>query len=246
MIDVAFTPAEARPAEVSVVIDVLRATSTIAQALAAGYKRVLCADGLDRARGLEAPGRILAGERRCRKPPGFQLGNSPSGATPPLGDELILATTNGAPAIVKAATLSPRVLVGCLLNLDALLGALSTGDVQLVCSGTDGRPALDDVYVAGRIAARLEGRRSDSALIAQGVAASHPCALDALTASASARALAVAGLVEDVGDCARESTLDIVPGVVGVGAGVAMLAPIHRPKPKTERKSFVDNFSAGG
>lgn len=226
LIDVAFTPAEARTAEVSVVIDVLRATSTIVQALAAGYERVLCADGLDRASALEAPGRVLAGERQCRRPPGFQLGNSPSGTTPPLGDDLILATTNGAPAIVQTAMLSPRVLVGCLLNLDAIVAALPPGDTQLVCSGTDGRPALDDVYVAGRISARLQGTRSDSAVIAQGVAAAYPSARAALAASASARALALAGLEKDVDDCARESAWDMVPWVVEVGSGVAVLKPV--------------------
>jgi len=227
MITVAFTYAEARAAEVSVVIDVLRATSTIVQALAAGYERVLCADGLDRARALGKPGRVLAGELRCRKPPGFQLGNSPSGTLSPLGDELVLATTNGAPAIVRAATLSQRVLVGCLLNLDAVVAALPTGDVQLVCSGTDGSPALDDAYVAGRIVARLEGPRSDSAVIAERVAAAYPCGRDALAASAGARALALAGLEEDVDDCARESALDVVPCVVAVGTGFVTLAPIR-------------------
>jgi len=223
MLDVAFTPAEARRAEVSVVIDVLRATSTIAQALAAGYRRVLCVDSLERALTLDAPGRVLAGERRCRRPRGFRLGNSPAGTRPPLGDELILATTNGAPAIVAAALLSPRVLAACLLNLEAVVGALRESDIQLVCSGVDGRPALDDAYVAGRIVARLEGPRSDAASIAERVAAAYPCGREALEASASARALVLAGLEADVDDCALESIVQVVPRVVDAGEGFAAL-----------------------
>lgn len=229
MVDVAFTPAEARRAETSVVIDVLRATTTIVQALASGYERVLCADSLDRARSLAAPGRVLAGERACRRPADFELGNSPAGVRSPLGVELILATTNGAPAVVHCATLSPHVLVGCLLNLDALASELSGREVQLVCSGTDGRPTLEDTYVAGRIVALLEGARTDAAVIAERVAAALPHANDALAASAGARALALAGLSEDVHDCASESTIGIVPRVGEVSTGLAVVEVGHRP-----------------
>ena len=81
MIDVALIPARARPAEIAVVVDVLRATSTVTQALAAGYERVLCVDSIDGALRLRAPGRVLAGERNCLMPRGFDQGNSPSEAT---------------------------------------------------------------------------------------------------------------------------------------------------------------------
>ncbi len=221
MIDVAFTRAEARPADVTIVIDVLRATSTIVQALHAGYRRVLCADGLDRARGLAAPGRVLAGEQDCVRPQGFDLGNSPADTIPPRGDELVLATTNGAPAIVRAAELSPVVLIACLLNLDAAIDAIAGEDVQLLCSGTDGRPALEDVYVAGRIAARLDGPLSDAALVARAVAHAYPANRDALAGSADAVVLVAAGLEADVEWCARESVLPVVPQLCATEQGVA-------------------------
>src|SRR5262245_16766800 len=99
-IDVAFTPASAREADVTVVIDALRATSTISEALAGGYRQVRCVATLERALGLAGEGRVLAGERRCVRPPGFDLGNSPAEVRVPRGKELVLATTNGAPAIV--------------------------------------------------------------------------------------------------------------------------------------------------
>ena len=158
MIDVALTPVELRPAAVAVVIDVLRATSTATQALAAGYKRVLCVESIERAQALRAPGRVLAGERDCVMPPGFDQGNSPQEAARPRGEELVLATTNGAPAIVAATDHAGAVLIACLLNLEAVLQRLraTDGDIQIICSGTDGGVALEDAYVAGRLSRRAE------------------------------------------------------------------------------------------
>jgi 2-phosphosulfolactate phosphatase len=223
VIDVALTPADARRADVAVVIDVLRATSTVTQALASGYGSVICADSIERARGLRGPGRVLAGEQRCRMPPGFDRGNSPLEATRVGGAELVLATTNGAPAIVAAARNAATVALACLLNLDAVIAGLWGCDVQIVCSGTNGAVALEDVYVAGRISAGLTGSRTDSALVAEAVARAYPTAYEALAASADAQALVSVGLAGDIEYCARESVLDLVPHVVVTGPGVAVL-----------------------
>jgi len=224
VIDVAFTRRDLRPADVAVVIDVLRATSTAVQALASGYRSVLCVGGVEDALTLREPGRVLAGERRCVMPPGFQMGNSPPEATCVHGEQLVLATTNGAPTIVAAARHADAVLVGCLLNLDAVIAALDAGDdVQVVCSGTDGAAALEDTYVAGRICERLDGPRTDAARIAEAVARAYPSAVDALSAGAGARALEAAGLSRDVAFCAREGVLDVVPRITQVERGAAML-----------------------
>jgi 2-phosphosulfolactate phosphatase len=223
MVDVAFTGAEGRRAGITVVIDVLRATTTVVQALASGYRRVLCVDTLEQASALAAPGRVLAGERSCVRPAGFELGNSPAETTRPRGSELVLATTNGAPAIVRAAALSPVVLVACLLNFDAAVEAVEGDDVQLMCSGTNGRAALEDVYVAGRIAARLGGRQADSALVARAVASGYARGRDALAASANARVLTAAGLGADIDWCARESIVGLVPRLRTLRCGVATM-----------------------
>jgi 2-phosphosulfolactate phosphatase len=224
VIDVAFTRRDLRRADVAVVIDVLRATSTAVQALASGYRSVLCVGGFEDALMLREPGRVLAGERRCVMPPGFQMGNSPLEATCVHGEQLVLATTNGAPTIVAAARHADAVLVGCLLNLDAVIAALDGGgDVQVVCSGTDGAAALEDTYVAGRICERLDGPRTDAARIAEAVARAYPSAVDALSAGAGARALEAAGLSDDIAFCAREGVLDIVPRVTQIERGAAML-----------------------
>ena len=224
MIDVAFTRRDLRAADVAVVVDVPRATSTATQALASGYRSVLCVADVEHALMLRAPGRVLAGERRCVMPAGFQMGNSPLEATRVRGEQLVLTTTNGAPTIVAAARSAGTVLVGCLLNLDAVVRALDEGeDIQVVCSGTDGVAALEDAYVAGRICERLDGPRTDAARIAEAVASGYASALDALSASEDARALEAAGLSDDIAFCAREGVLDVVPRVTHVEGGAAVL-----------------------
>jgi len=221
VIDVCFTRAEVRPAEVAVVVDVLRATSSIVQALASGYERVLCCESIERAERLRGLGRVLAGERECVPPPGFDLGNSPSGFTSPLGTEVVLATTNGAPTLVEAAKAAERVVVAALFNLSAAADAVRDADVLLVCAGTDGRPGLDDVYVAGRIVGLLEGPRTDSARMAECVAERYPDPAAALAASKAARNLLEVSLEDDVRDCGQESIHAIVPEVVRADDGVA-------------------------
>src|SRR6476469_3919391 len=104
-VHVAFTPGEQTPAPVGIVVDVLRATSTITQALASGYERVLCCAEIEEARELaqtEGPAR-LAGERRLEHIEDFDFGNSPSeiaGESP--ARTLILSTTNGTRLLVEA------------------------------------------------------------------------------------------------------------------------------------------------
>ena len=78
-VDVCFTPRDIRPVEVAVVVDVLRATSTIVQALAVGYPRVVCCRSVATARELRAPGRVLAGESDCVRVPGLRAGQLPRG-----------------------------------------------------------------------------------------------------------------------------------------------------------------------
>jgi 2-phosphosulfolactate phosphatase len=236
MIDVAPTAAGLRPADVAVVIDVLRATSTATQALASGYRMVLCAETIERAEALRGPGRVLAGERRCVKPPGFDQGNSPVEAMHRRGHELVLATSNGAPTIVAATAHAPSVLLACLLNLQAVIEALTQEDLLerdllIVGSGTDGGLALEDVYVAGRLSAALPGPRTDAALAAEGVARAFATPLDALGAGANADVLRAAGLTADIAYCALESELAVVPRVLAVSMGVAFVGQGDRATP---------------
>ncbi len=223
MIDVAFLGAHVRPADTAVVIDVLRATSTITQALASGYERVLVAGSIDEAKTLRADGRVLAGEVRCARAPGFDLGNSPAETLEPRGAELVLATTNGAPAIVGSAAVAGEVLAASLLNLAAVAALIGEGDVLIVCAGTDGRVSIEDVYLAGRLSALLEGPRTDAAQVAEAVAAAYPTAIAALEASGGAVGLRREGLESDIAYCAQESIVDVVPRLTRTVEGIAIL-----------------------
>jgi 2-phosphosulfolactate phosphatase len=230
MIDVAFLGTDVRPAAVAVVIDVLRATSTITMAMASGYERVLVAGSIDAANELRSPRRTLAGEVRCARAPGFDLGNSPEETLEPRTPELVLATTNGAPAIVASAAVADEVIAAALLNLDAVLARLrGVDDVLLVCAGTDGRVSIEDVYLAGRLSAGLKRPRTDAARIAEVVAASYPTARNALEASAGAVGLRREGLESDITFCAQESIVDSVPRLSAMVDGVAHLTIAEIP-----------------
>jgi 2-phosphosulfolactate phosphatase len=227
-VDVCFTPQEIRPVEVAIVVDVLRATSTIVQALAVGYPRVVCCESVAAARELRAPGSVLAGESACVRPPDFELGNSPSAmaSVGRRGEELVLATTNGSPAVVAASRAAERVLVGCLLNLRAVLAAVPRdARVAIVCSGTNGRPALEDVYVAGRLVAALGGVPTDAGLVAERVASAYGSPLEPLAASEDAAQLRATGQERDIAWCARESVLEVVPEVWSIEDGASVVGP---------------------
>jgi 2-phosphosulfolactate phosphatase len=224
-IHVAFTPDEAASAPTGVVIDVIRATSTICQALASGYDRVLCAAEVEDARALAAgEGVTLGGERLGVRIDGFDLGNSPREYLEARSPTLAMSTTNGTRAIVTAAERCERVLIASLLNLGAVTEAAEAhgDDVAIFCAGVKGAFALDDSYVAGRLAGALGGGRSDAAEAAVRLAASYPIAEEAFRASRSGRNLINHGpeLEADIPYCAQESLLPVVPRLTGMN-GVA-------------------------
>jgi 2-phosphosulfolactate phosphatase len=208
-VDVAFTPDAAAPAAVGIVVDVLRATSTIAQALASGYERVLCCSEIEDARALRAelPDSLLGGERKAVRVEGFEVGASPREFLEARARTLILSTTNGTRAILETARRCDRVLLGSLLNLSAVAAAVEADDVVVVCAGFQGGFALDDAYCAGRIVQLLEVERTDAAIAADLLARAFPTALDGL----NARTYGPPGLEQDIAYCAQEDLLDVVP-----------------------------------
>ena len=111
-IDAALTPGEPlEPCDVAVVVDTIRATTTALYALRQGYAEVICCAEIDDARAAAAEigaGAILAGERECVRIDGFHLGNSPRefDAGQPLGDVLVLTTTNGTQAVLATQSAS--------------------------------------------------------------------------------------------------------------------------------------------
>ena len=222
---VAFTPAEAAAAPVGIVVDVLRATSTIAQALASGWPRVLCAPGIEEAqavRGQLGEG-LLGGERLGQRIEGFDVGASPREFLDGGDVPLIFSTTNGTRAILTAASTCERVFLGSLLNLDAVAAAAreSGDDVVIVCAGFSGSFAFDDAYCAGRIVQLLDGDRNDAAKASELIARSFTDPYAGLTE----RTYGPPGLDEDIRFCARENVLDVVPRfsrMVGPAAEISL------------------------
>jgi 2-phosphosulfolactate phosphatase len=222
-VEVAFTPDEGASAPVGVVVDVLRATSTIAQALASGYERVLCCAEVEEARALRArtPDSLVGGERNAVRIEGFDVGASPREFLEPRTRTLILSTTNGTRAVLAAAERCDEVVVASLLNLGAVASALRARgeDAAIVCAGFKGAFALDDAYCAGRLVQLLDADRGDGAIAAGLVAGAFPDA----AAGLNARTYGPPGLADDIAFCAREDVLDVVPrlaGMVGTAAEI--------------------------
>ena len=160
-VHVAFTPGEATRVPIGIVVDVLRATSTIVQAVDAGYSTIYCCAEVEEAQALreELGDAVLGGERGGDALPGFDLGNSPLEYLEPRAETLVLTTTNGTRAVVQAAANCDLVLVGSMLNLRAVAAAARERgeDVEVVCAGLRGSYSEDDAYCAGRIAALFGG-----------------------------------------------------------------------------------------
>ena len=212
-VHVAFTPEEEAAARIGIVVDVIRATSSIAQALASGYARVLCCAEIAEAQELRTElgdEAVVGGERNAVVVEGFDVGASPREfAQAPKAPTLILTTTNGTRAILTAASRCEIVLLGSLLNLSALVHAVrrTGGDVAILCSGFKGAFALDDAYCAGRIVEALDGERSDAAIGAGVIARAWPDPLAGL----NARTYGPPGLEADIEFCAQVDLLDVVP-----------------------------------
>jgi 2-phosphosulfolactate phosphatase len=214
-VHVAFTPSETAAVPTAIVVDVFRATSTIVQALDAGYGRVYCCAEVEEALALrdDLSGAVLAGERGGNPLPGFDFGNSPLEFLNPRAEAVVLTTTNGTRAIVQAAESCDEVMVGSLLNLEAVAAAARGigADVEIVCAGLRGGYCEDDAYCAGRIAALVGGEPTDAAERALELASFFPTTEEAFR---SMRRVGETVTEEDLVWCARENSAPVVPRFV--------------------------------
>jgi len=212
-IDVYFTPLGLNAGDLTgrgvVVIDVLRATSSIVTALSAGAKAVVPAATSEEAvrltANLEKNGIVLAGERRMVKIEGFGLGNSPREMTTEAvgGKTVYLATTNGTPALVAAQGGDP-VLVAAALNFSAVAERARVlwaerEDLVIICAGREKQFALEDAYTAGRLIQKVKKgarkvRLNDAAQVSLDLAAQQGGWEDAFDASDAAHQLVETGL----------------------------------------------------
>ena len=145
----------------AVVIDVLRASTTIVHALECGAVSVMPCETVEEARHLKAAASdrpLLGGERGGQMIDGFDLGNSPAGYSREVvgGRRVIFTTTNGTRALLRSRA-AEHVLIGAFVNLSAVVLRLSrdAAPVHLVCAGSDGQLSLEDVLFAGAVVARL-------------------------------------------------------------------------------------------
>ncbi|MFV1883951.1 MAG: 2-phosphosulfolactate phosphatase [Balneola sp.] len=146
----------------AVIIDILRASSSIVTAVNNGAKKIIpvedMSDAMKIARTMDQNDYLLCGEKDGVKIEGYHLGNSPQEYTKEVvGDKtLIINTTNGTRAI-KKANLANRIYIGSFLNQKAILNALAEHDdeVVLICSGWRGRLALEDTMFAGSLIHKL-------------------------------------------------------------------------------------------
>jgi 2-phosphosulfolactate phosphatase len=232
-IDVFFSPVGLNPPDVQgqtvVVIDVLRATSTVAVALFNGAKAVIPAasteEALRLAQNLERDDVLLAGERKAVRIPGFALGNSPLEYTVEAvqGKTVVLTTTNGTPALI-AVQGAREVIVAAAVNFSAVVArsraALEAhGELIIVCSGRERQFALEDAFAAGRLIKVLlpEGglRRvkvNDGGIASLEIARHYGERwLRAFRASTHGQFLADQGFQDDLRVCAEEDTHPILP-----------------------------------
>jgi 2-phosphosulfolactate phosphatase len=233
---------------VVVVIDVLRASSTVTAALMAGARGVRLvgtpAEALALRGGAGGQQVVLGGERGGVLIPGFDLDNTPGKYTRERvgGREVVFTTTNGTAAALHGG-LAGRMYFGCFAHLSALVEMLdgAGGEVQLLCAGTNGRVSFEDCLLAGAVAAGLAERgwafgEDDGARLMAGAwrgvceGAEGPAGAGlsarvhaALLESAGGRNLVELGLGADVEWCAQVDRTGVVPevSVVGMVARVA-------------------------
>jgi 2-phosphosulfolactate phosphatase len=234
-IDVALVPQTARvaPGRVLIVIDQIRASTTITTVLDLGCTDLFLAGDVRAARRLgRLTGSLIAGERLARKPPGFDFDNSPSElARAGLGGRsLVLSTTNGT-AVLRRFRAADAVLVGCLRNARAVAAAAvglarasgPDGSVQVVCAGRLGRFVIEDAVAAGVIVGRIaevlgdDGEPAvltDAAVAAVRLRASFPDLLAAMAQSDGGATLREIGQPDDIAFCAEEDASSTVPRLV--------------------------------
>lgn len=228
-----FTPLGVTPNAIAgkpvLVIDVLRTTTTIVSMLSRGARAVLPAataeEALRVAGNLERDNVLLAGERRMVRIEGFALGNSPLEMEPDVvhAKTVVMATTNGTPAIVAAEPGSP-VIIGSITNFSAAVERARAeferaGEMVILCSGRERMFALEDSYVAGRFAhALVPGNQRRSADLNDATIAALELVRrygekwkNAVSASAAARDLKRAGFKADVAAATDADSADIVP-----------------------------------
>jgi 2-phosphosulfolactate phosphatase len=211
-----------------VVIDVLRASSTIVTAVENGVERIIPVATVEDAKRLQPTlGRkdvLIGGEREGRKIEGFHLGNSPLEYTPEAvtGKTLILSTSNGTVAIAGCAG-ARETVIASFLNLSAVAAYLVSArpkGVAVLCAGNLGQLAIEDFVCGGLLVDRMDRSTrarlvtNDGAAAARGLAAAVADVGDVVRNSSHGRKLAELGFSADLDFCAALDRYATVPVAV--------------------------------
>ena len=229
MIQTALCPSEIRRISLTdlsgvtaVVFDVLRATSSIITGLASGAEAIIPVRTVEEARKLKLNDSdlLLAGERGGLPLEGFDLGNSPEEFEQIKGRRVVMTTTNGTVAI-EAVKFAAQVLIGSLLNIDALADYLfrhRPKSLLLVCAGTGEEFSLEDAIGAGALVARLpdEEGLADSAIFVRSLYERvGDDVLEWLRHTKNGKLLQKIGKDADIRRCAQISAFDVVGHLEG-------------------------------
>lgn len=227
-IDVYYTVPEVDPSAVAgrtaVVIDAIRATTSMTEALCNGARAVFptesTEDALKLAASLGRDGTLLCGERKGVRIEGFDLGNSPKEFKAGVVDDkqLVMSTTNGTRALL-AVEEADAVYAAAFVNLSAVARRIADSESLVVlCAGKEDRFSLDDTLCAGHLVSRLMENEvggafelNDAAQGAVALAQSYPVSEAVLRATAAGMALIEIGLGADLADCADLDRYDRVP-----------------------------------
>ena len=219
ILNVHFLPELADPHDLaghtSVVVDVLRASTTIVTALDSGARKIIPCLSVEEARQLaqDRPGTLLGGERKGHKLPGFDFGNSPAEYSPDQVAQKTIAftTTNGTKAMTRCVG-AARILVGSLVNRRAVCKAIASEPrVDIICAGTHGEFTMEDALAAGAIAHGLNDRTlNDAAHVCKMLWESQEPA-DVLANSLGGRNLIRIGMESDLALAQRMDRYEIVP-----------------------------------
>ncbi len=234
-LDVVWAPSELDKIQVhervAVLVDVLRAGTSVAAAIHSGARAVVPAESIEEAvRIANSLGRdevLLCGERQGVRIEGFGLGNSPSEfATPAVQNRTIVMTTTNGTRTLASLTGARAVYIAALVNLSVVAKALAAAqqDTLIVCAGRDGRVSVEDALCAGLIIAacsKKPGRGSasrprpdlgDGAVAAWALARQHsPVSAEFLRATQAGRALETIGHGADIELCSRIDSIPELP-----------------------------------
>jgi len=202
------------------VIDVLRATTTIANALYNGAKEVIPVNSIEFAMKLSGSHTLLGGERHTKKIEGFSLGNSPIEYSEDVvkNKSIIIFTTNGSKAIVKTK-FAKKVICCSFLNLEISAKYLVSlnSDIEIVCSGSNGMFSLEDAVCAGMLITEISKIISDITLNDGGNAAFilakqySKKVLKMMQECDHGKILAENGFMEDLKFASKLNSLDVIP-----------------------------------